>query len=889
MQSMDDEQKTIRPGDPVSASGVSLSAREGGDMDGDGEREVEGDGERAGERVPPPLRRYVLHGLLALLASPLAGGFLLAARWIAAKRAGAGLLTLAGSLAVTALGLGIGLFVPISLGPAAVLILSLWLAAGLALGRLEARAGLAPSVPWSEEPRPGVQILTWSVVFVVAGMVLAFGLVTVATRWGDEVFAKPSAPREVLLVALLALAPAGALAGLLLGILRRPSRLAPPVLFCASLYLVGLALAGAVPLFVWLARGLGRTDKIVVSGNLTDPAAASLIVLSIGLWFGASLYLAEARRTRELIQRWAVTAGLGFLMMWSFDVVFGDGPVSWRNRWATTAAEEGRPAEAARHWAWAVARAPRDGSTADLALKGAREALLAGDAALARSLLSRIDDALAREHSVDAEASTARAVLASRLDLASIQSAKVAPVLKEGYLDSDWSTLLTAARSVHPGLGPDMGEAEAKQRLQDLSRSASSTELPDLGQLLQLRVAADLFDARAVAVPWQDRGRVLSAGFPVLVRLSSWGRWILVFWSAPGADPVLALDYSRWGDGEKESLDREEVARLLVGGEGAESRSARAQARVGVLLSASRLAVELDRDGGLVFALVPRDGSTAVRSLPDVPPALLTRDLARQEIDRGAFVRGLALAAELTPGPARDELLGAAWLDPAGRALLPPVDAAAGAAVADRWIRSGPGSASPWLVEHLQSSPFGGGARQCELRESILRAAVALHPDQGWYARELSEKAAAAGRSAEAAGLALRYAANHKWSGAFSLQALEPLALMPSDSIGPEARAAVEHLLGRVSVLVPSRAAANSYFPRSSFAEYWAARAVLASDPEEALEAWRRAVTLKPKSARYRQRLADALETAGRGAEASEARRWAAAVETAPVCPEGGA
>jgi hypothetical protein len=85
------------------------------------------------ERQAPLPRRLLLHGSLAVLATPLPGGLLLGARWIAARRIGAGLLAMAAALAVTGLGLGIGLFVPVSLVPAAAAILLLWLAAGDAL------------------------------------------------------------------------------------------------------------------------------------------------------------------------------------------------------------------------------------------------------------------------------------------------------------------------------------------------------------------------------------------------------------------------------------------------------------------------------------------------------------------------------------------------------------------------------------------------------------------------------------------------------------------------------------------------------------------------------------------------------------------------------------
>ncbi|MES1245673.1 MAG: hypothetical protein ABUT39_28970 [Acidobacteriota bacterium] len=840
--------------------------------------------EPAEARISPLPRRLLLHATLAVAATPLPGGLLLGARWIAARRTGAGRLAAAAALAVIAaigLGLGIGLLAPLSLRPAAAAIWLVWLAAGLGLGWLESRAGLAPEVPWTEEPRTGVQILVWSAAFAVVGVLLAFGLATVTTRWGDEIFAKPSAPRQVLRMVLLVLMPAGALTGLVRGALRRPFRMATPVVFAASCYFVGLAFVGAEPLFKWLARGLSRTDELIVSNGVA-PSETVFLLLAAVFYLAAALYLAESRRTLELIQRSAAVAALAFLFFGSFDLACGDGPVSWRNRWATTTAGQGRHADAARHWAWAVARAPRDNSTAGLAIKGAREALLAGDPALARTLLSRIDDGLVREHpsGLD-EAGTARALLATRLDLAGLRRVEVAPVSQEGSLDTSWSALLTAARVARP----ELGESEVKQKLQDLAGSASSTDLPELLPLQQLRVVADLFGARAAAFPWSARDRVLTAGAPVLVRVPPSGHWILIFWSAPGADAVLTLDYTAWGM-DKEDVDQDEVARLLVGGEGPESRAVRAQARVAVLRSASRLGALLARDGGMAFALVPpRTTSPILRALPDLPSDLATLELARREMERRAFGRGLALAVQVPPGPARDELLAYAWLDPEGRKRLAGEEAAAGA-LAGR-LAGRAGSASPWLIEQLVLQAWDDREPYCALREALLRASLELQPKESWHALELAAKAAATGRPAEAAAFAARSAASHNWSSGYVLEALEPLALMPGASSDPGARAALEELLDRVSPLVESRSEASDYTLRSAYPEYQAARAALARDPGEAAERWRRAVELRPKSAAYRLRLAEALDRAGRADEAREARRWADAVGIEPLCPGG--
>jgi len=835
--------------------------------------------QREEERIAPLPRRAVLHGVLALFATPLAGGLLLAARLIAMRRGALAIATAAAALAVTGLGVAFALLAPVPAGAAAVLALLMWAASGVAAAAFESRLGLAPLVPWSSDPRPGLQALTWGATLLVSGISVAFGLAVITTRWGMEILGKPSAPRQILLMGLVALVPTGVLMGLARAALRRPHRLAPPVVFGAAFYLSLLSAGCAQLLWQWLARSLSRTEEIAASQSLGVTGFLSFAGLAV--WLVLLLFLAESRRTLDFVQRLVAVTALSFLYVGNADLVLSDGPVSWRNRWAETAAAEGRHADAARHWDWTTIRAPRIAETVRMVEKGAREALLAGDPALARRLLLRIDGEVAREGGVDEQAATARALLASRLDLddlGGVRSVRVAPVSREDYLDSDWSALLTAVRSVRT----ELGETEVKQRLQDLSDSPTATSLPSLSPLLELKVAADLFGLRAVALPYRDKDRLLAAGIPVLVHLPAWDRWLLVFWSAPGADAVLVLDYELWGGEEQEDMDREEVARLLVGDEGPESRTARALARVAALHADSRIARLLDRDGGRAFALVPRNGPAPLQSLPDVPAGLLTLELARRELARGAAGRGLKLAAEIPPGPARDELLATVWLGETGREALAPGDAPAAEAVARR-LTAGPLSrVSPWFLGRLEELSVREDPRFCALREKALRENLALRPDLDWRLKELAARAASTGRAAEAAGLALRYAASSRWEDSYILDALDILARMPGAGENPAVRPVLERLTGELDLLLLEGTGVR---PRSAAPPYLAARAALARDPDDAVDGWREAVALEPKSMPYRKRLAEALERAGRREAAAEARHWAGQMDVVSLCP----
>ena len=296
------------------------------------------------------------------------------------------------------------------------------------------------------------------------------------------------------------------------------------------------------------------------------------------------------------------------------------------------------------------------------------------------------------------------------------------------------------------------------------------------------------------------------------------------------------------------------------------------------LHSGSRLARLLDRDGGRAFALVPKG---VLRRLPDVPPELLALELARRELDRSAFGRGLALASQVPAGPARDELLASVWLSGKGREALAPEVRPLAEGVAARLTAAPLSKASPWFVERLESLVQLGDPAFCSLRERVLREIVALQPGLGWRLRELAEKAADSGRPAEAAGLALRFAAAQAWEDTYVLQALEVLAVMPGAGKDPAARAALERMLGRLD---PVLSESSNVFPRRSRPAWWAARAALARDPGDAADLWQRGVALQPKSAPYRKRLAEALERAGRREEAAEARRWAAALDSVPAC-----
>lgn len=834
------------------------------------------------ERPAPLLRRALLHAVLAVMATPLPGGLFLAARLISARRGLLAAAVLGAAFAAAGLGLAIALLAPVTLTVAAGLIVAVWTAAGLAAAVFEQRNGLAPLVPWAAEPRAGLQALTWGATLLVAAIPVAFSLAVFSTRWGTEIFAKPSAPRQVLFMALVALLPAGMLVGLCRSVLRRPHRLAPPVLFGAALFLLLLSVGCAQILWEWLARGLSRTEGIATE-SLVVPGTVVYSSYGILLWLALALYLSESRRSLELVQRWAVATALAFLFLWSRDLALGSGPVSWRNRWAETAAAEGRHADAARHWNWATARAPRLAETAGMVEKGAREALLAGDPVLARRLLLRIDAGLAREHGQEVEAAKARALLATRLDLGRVLAVRVPAVSKEDYLGAGWSALLSAVRA----LRPELGEAEIKQRLQDLSDSPTATSLPALSPILELKTVADLFDGRAVAFPYREKDRLLAAGFPVLVRPPAWDRWLLVHWSAPGADAVLALDYGLWAAAEEtEDMDREEVAQLLVGNEGPESQAARALARVSALHADSRLAVLLARDGGRAFALIPRDPRkvpASLASLPDLPAGLLTLELARRELGRGAFRRGLGLASQIPPGPAREELFAWTWLSGTGRGALPPEAAPVAEAAALRLTAGSLGQASPWLVERLETLTLEGDPASCGLRERVVREALVLEPELGWRLEELAGRAADTGRGAEAASLALRFAAASGWESAQVARALEILAVMPRAGDDPAVRKAVETLLDRLDLVVP-RPVESGFLPRRAMPGYCAGRAALARDPEDAVDWWRRAVELSPKGAPYRWRLADALERAGRKREAAQARSWAAAVDGVRAC-----
>lgn len=837
----------------------------------------------------PSPRRLLLHVGLALLSTPVPGGLLISGRLLIQRRWRSGLAAIALTLLVTGAGVGAVFWLPARISTTAGLILLSWAAVGAALAFVEARCRVGPGEETVGEPQAWSQVATWTCATLVALIPWAFFLASVFSRWGMEFFGKPSMAKLVVLMALLFLAPLGAVVGLARALLRRPHRPGPPVVFGLANAVVLGTLIGLVLLRDWLVKELAGFESIDTTPALSEAWFLVLMGLLAGPLLWLAHYLSEASGVRDFGVRWTAAAGVIFLLILNIDLLTSTTPVAWRLEAAKRAAAAGSHEAASHHWSWVVARAPAIRTTRTAIETGAREALRARRPEMARRLLESADAEFGYEvSSIDLRDMAAR-LLRSDLDLAEVSEAPVRPIRREGYLDVNWSALLTAVRAARP----DLRESELKSRLRDVSLSAESIKLEAKEPMLALRFVAGLFDCVALAIPFERHREALDAGLPALFLSSRSGYWRLLHWTAPASDAVQWLDYADWGD-TGEELDRASRRDLLSaeGDEGVHGR--RIVAAIGQLGARSRLAERLNRQGGWVFVVVRSEDER--RWLETFPESRLrARELERTEASRAAFYQrafdlALTIAGDLPPGWARDELLAAAWLGSESRWYVAPgLEEEARAAAEDRLSPGRLERGSPWFLEHLLT--LSESELACGRRQAALDASLAIRPSSTALLTERLELAVAERDLGVAAELVLRRVVTRRWSSAAILEALQLLAPVKGAGDSPASREALELLLARLP-LVPETED-GSPRRRAVLAPYCAARAALTGRVEGSVTWWRRAVELEPLEASYRARLAEALEATGQTWLAARQRERSAMLVPVARCatslPDAGA
>jgi hypothetical protein len=818
-----------------------------------------------------PTWRALFHGGLGAFASPLPGGVVAGSRLLAAGRPLPALTAFLLGLAGTAVVWGAALLLPLAAPLAAAVAVLLAAGGGMANSWLERRLGAVPRLRAPGERRIPLRLALWACVVPIAWLPVAWMLAMLTSRWGPELIFKPSFQGRILLAALW-LAPLGAALGLARATLERRFGLGAPVAFAATLPALFLATAagsGSVALLLdlWLLPARNAWPP-AFAGNLL-PAFEWVCLLVLGA--GAAEYLGGAAGLRSFLLRTVVLCGLGSVLSLHWAMVTSAVPVAMRERAAYRDAARGREGAAEREWNWILTRAPETRGACRAIEQGALAALRGGDVAGARAALERARPPLTGEFPCSAIAGAARALLAAPAATPSWVAARAEPVRPESYLSDDWSAALTAIRAARP----DESEVRLKNRLRLLSRSPDDVTLPPMDGFDDLRLAARLLGAEALAVPAERALDLLRSGRPLLFRDPVRGRWGVLEAIETATGATLWLDFRRWDRERERPLTRAEARQIVTGAEATGLRAGEVEAEVRRLGVLSLLRESLALDGGWLAVLVPRAPDGAFPVPPGASAAASDRLArlweARHLVDRGAWLAGARRATGLARGPAREEVLALCGLG----LRLPEAEDREGppgalAATAPLLLPARLEHLSPWALRGIDSLAGRLPEIACGVRRAALEALLRLEPDEPRVLRALLDRSTAEGRAAETAALALSLARAESFDRSSVLEGLQAVAPLAAGS--PDARAALGVLLRHLPWPTPA-AASETPQARAALAPYCAARAVLAARPEQAIGWWRRAVEIDPGRATYLHALEALLRQAGRPEEAAEVSR----------------
>lgn len=843
-------------------------------------------------RPAGPVRRFLFHAGLSVLASPLPGGLLVASRQLSAGHPFGALVTGLSAVAATGAVLLAAFLLPVSAPVAGVILTLMAAAGGAAIARLEAQAALAPLTRVPGDRRLVLRAVLWGLVVPVIWIPLAWFIATLSSPWGAEAILKPSMQWRVLAAAALWLAPLGVAVGLARGLLERRFRIGTPLAFAATLPALFISMLPGVTAMQFVHNSL-----LLPELNAWPPAFGGdwkfygELALGMFLLLSAADYLSDGPGIRSFLLRLSILAGIFVAALLHTDVLDSTLPVAARQRIAYDQAATGDDAAAARSWRWILRRAPVASVTCGAVEQCALAAIRAGRPEEAREALGRLDGRLLAEFPCAATKNLADALLRTPLDTTGASTAAAPPVRPETYLDASWSAVLTAVRATLP----DVSEAQIKDRLRKLSTDSREIELPRLDGFDDLRMMVRRLGCEAYAAPAARIGDLLTRGRPVLFRDPLRRQWGLVIWRAPGADAVVWLDYTRWDTERDRPLTRRELRQLLRGDDRLDPGRGAVYAEVRALGSESLLRSRLARDGEWVAVLVPapEGGRGHAPDGTDVPKGdLLVRIWdVRHRIESGAYRLAADLAARLPPGPATGEILEIGNAGDRGReAPLPGrVQPAASAASADhRLTPAAVGRLSPWALRQVVDLGERFAGLACEVRLAALERLVRDLPDNAPLLEKLLDQALATRVEPVIVRTAIDMTRARSFEQPAVLRALEVVAPLAGDR--PEAKAAVAELVRRLPRVSASdeESSHNEGVPvraRMAMAPYCAARAALADRPREASRWWGRAVEIDPLRAAYRIRLAEALEATGDKDEATRQRRAAHDLEEIPSCP----
>lgn len=843
--------------------------------------------------------RWFFHAFLALVATPLPGGFLVAGRLFLARRRAEGFKLVTWAFGGFLVGAWVSLFLPVTEAKAFFLTSVVWVVTGLGVGRWEEVWRVSPARVLEGPVRPWAEIFSWVSALLVAGLSWALLIAPMTSRWGSALYLKPSAARHVLFVLIIIAIPIGCFYGLIRSlVLKRPFRVASPLLYPTACLVVVVFSILAIAL-----SSLLLTEVFDLAELAYDASNKLFIGLVISVWIIAPLgvvtaYLSDSTGIRQGGLRLIAVGGLVTSWIIGSAILGEDLGCRYHALRAERTAQAGQYARAIEHWSWILRRTrlnPKVDLTPRAISLGARDSLLAGQLDTARWFLARVDEKVQSRFDVGTLAEQARKIRESSSSLGEVIQAELRPVQWEDYLDDKWSTLITAAGSARP----EFRESELKRKLQRISPSVDSPDLPEGEDFWMAEVTAGLFDLEVLIVEPDQYRTVLAEGLPVLFARSNHGGWRLIWWVAPAADSAIFLDYSLWDEGD----DQLQASQLSLTPTASPTTYPIRRAKMSRLTAFSSLEEGASFDPGWSLVLVPREESQKWQNLlsrgeEDTRQMSLLSEL-RQALRSEAYSYVKERLPALTDGQQKREIETVVALQKKRDRMFPSVSSAmelaleedagdfrleawnqARAAV-DAWVREGNwDGATPWYLGQLYYLKYTDPSYGCIWQSRILDRRQEINPDSGHLRQNRFELAVVENRHDDAADIALSLARSQKWADVTLLNLLGHLASLPEAGRNEKTRQALRTLSQKLPFIIfeadPMLRSANS--------AYWAARAALAEEVNDRVSAWERAVNLDPNRWRYRARWAEALEEADQKEKAVKQRRLVLASAPAPRC-----
>ena len=423
--------------------------------------------------------------------------------------------------------------------------IGVWCLGGFLTGFAERRGRVLPTFAAPDDSGLKHHLCLWGLLVPISTLTVALVLVMMITRWGEDIYAKPSIPFWILFCCGAILLPVGCLIGAVRHVLGRPLHPGGPVILAAAVPCLFVSFLVAASIEEWIIDDLLQLPTVTEAGTV-------LLLLTFAVF---AVELSESRSVREFLTRWAALTALCFFAVVNFHSLSGSLPLSIAEKRAHAKASSGDHFGSAKLWLWYLTRSGPQGRTPFAVEAAAREALLAGADSLAARALSLVDEVTQFEFQADHLRPLRDSLDGVTPDPLDVLDVPVEPVMYEDYMNLSWSALLTAVRTARP----ELAENDMKATLRTISSSADVIDLPFANPFNLLQLVAYIFDCSVVLVPFEEKQVLLEQGLPVLFVEPSNQSWNLLYWFAPEVDALISLDYERWND----DLDRLRTSEVI--------------------------------------------------------------------------------------------------------------------------------------------------------------------------------------------------------------------------------------------------------------------------------------------------------------------------------------